>query len=165
MLSVILTATALAATAGLLLGILAQRCRPAREPLVERIHSLLPHTQCGRCTFTGCRPYAEAIAAGTAQINQCPPGGDATMQALAQLLNREPTAVDPKYGPVHATRIVARIDESRCIGCALCIPACPVDAIVGAQKFMHTVRVSQCTGCELCLPVCPVSCIEMHPIQ
>src|SRR5262249_21923709 len=118
-------------------------------------------TQCGRCTFTGCKPYATALAQGEADINQCPPGGDATAAALASLLGREPRTVDPKFGIVPAHRVVAFIDEAACIGCAKCILACPVDAIVGASKFMHTVVAADCTGCELCIAPCPVDCIAM----
>jgi electron transport complex protein RnfB len=139
-----------------------RRERHAVDPrLVERINSLLPQTQCGRCTFTGCNPYATALARGEADINQCPPGGDATAAALANLLGRQARKVDPRFGFVPAHRVVARIDEAACIGCAKCILACPVDAIVGASKFMHTVVAADCTGCELCIPPCPVDCIEM----
>lgn len=129
--------------------------------LVARIDCLLPQTQCGRCTFPGCQPYAAALARGAADTDQCPPGGDRTAQALAHLLGREVKPVDPRFGIAHSAR-VAWIDEARCIGCAKCIPACPVDAIVGAAKFMHTVIAGQCTGCELCIAPCPVDCIEMR---
>jgi len=131
--------------------------------LVERINDLLPQTQCGRCTFKGCKPYATAVARGEADINQCPPGGDGTAAALADLLGREPKRVDPKFGIMPLRAEVAWIDEPACIGCTKCIQACPVDAIVGASKFMHTVIAAQCTGCELCIPPCPVDCIEMRP--
>jgi electron transport complex protein RnfB len=131
--------------------------------LIESIDSLLPQTQCGRCTFAGCKPYATAIARGAADINQCPPGGQGTVVALASLLRREARPVDPKFGVVPNVPTVALIDEAACIGCAKCIQACPVDAIVGAQKFMHTVIAAQCTGCELCILPCPVDCIEMRP--
>jgi Na+-translocating ferredoxin:NAD+ oxidoreductase subunit B len=130
--------------------------------LVARVDALLPQTQCTRCGYTGCRPYAAAIADGQAEINQCPPGGAATIQALAELLQRPALALNPQNGiegPVKA----AWIDESRCIGCARCLAPCPVDAIVGAQKFVHTVIAERCTGCELCLPPCPVDCIVMKP--
>lgn len=133
------------------------------QRLIESIDSLLPQTQCGRCTYAGCKPYATAIARGEADINQCPPGGQSTVAALAALLRREARPVDPKFGVVPNVPTVARIDEPACIGCAKCIQACPVDAIVGAQKFMHTVIAAQCTGCELCIPPCPVDCIEMRP--
>jgi len=155
-------AAGLAATIGAALGWAASRLRPDADPLVERIDALLPQTQCGQCRYPGCRPYAEAIATGTADIDRCPPGGEATVRALAALLGREPRPVDPQFGRTKP-RQVAVIDEERCIGCALCLPACPVDAIVGAPRFMHTVIEAQCTGCELCLPPCPVDCIELRP--
>jgi electron transport complex protein RnfB len=126
-----------------------------------RIDALLPQTQCTRCGYAGCSPYAAAIAAGEAEINQCPPGGAATIHALARLLNRPAPALNPVYG-IETPPRVAWIDESRCIGCARCLAPCPVDAIVGAQKYMHTVLTDRCTGCELCLPPCPVDCIEMR---
>jgi H+/Na+-translocating ferredoxin:NAD+ oxidoreductase subunit B len=130
------------------------------NPLAERIDELLPQTQCGRCGYAACRPYAEAIAAGEADINRCPPGGDETIGGLARLLKRDTIALDASRGaprPLH----VARIVEADCIGCTLCIAACPVDAIVGAQKRMHAVLASLCSGCELCVPACPVDCITM----
>jgi electron transport complex protein RnfB len=130
--------------------------------LAARIDELLPQTQCTRCGYPGCRPYAEAIAAGAAPINQCPPGGQATIEALAGLLDRPLLDLNPVFG-VEAPARIAFIDESRCIGCARCLAPCPVDAIVGAAKYMHTVLSSHCTGCELCLPPCPVDCIEMRP--
>ena len=137
--------------------------RPDDDALVERINALLPQTQCGRCTFAGCRPYARAIARGDADINQCPPGGDRTVLALAALTGRTAKPVDPRYGVTHVARMVAWIDEPACIGCTKCIQACPVDAIVGASRYMHTVIAAECTGCELCIPPCPVDCIEMRP--
>lgn len=130
--------------------------------LEARIDALLPQTQCTRCGFLGCSPYAAAIVSGEAQINQCPPGGQATIDALAALLDRPALPLNPANG-VEAPPRVAWIDESRCIGCARCLSPCPVDAIVGAQKYMHTVLADLCTGCELCLPPCPVDCIEMRP--
>jgi electron transport complex protein RnfB len=130
--------------------------------LVARIDGLLPQTQCTRCGFTGCRPYAAAIAAGEAAINQCPPGGSETIHALAALLSREFLPLNPHHGSEMPPQ-VAWIDESRCIGCARCLPPCPVDAIVGAAKLMHTVLAGRCTGCELCVAPCPVDCIEMRP--
>jgi electron transport complex protein RnfB len=128
---------------------------------VARIDALLPQTQCTRCGYAGCRPYAEAIAGGEAQINQCPPGGSQTIGTLAELLGRAPLPLNPVHGVETAPR-VAWIDESRCIGCARCLAPCPVDAIVGAAKYMHTVLSERCTGCELCLPPCPVDCIELR---
>ena len=132
--------------------------------LADDIDALLPQTQCTRCGYNGCKPYAEAIADGLAEINQCPPGGTATIQALATLLHREPLALNPLNG-VEGPDLVARIDEEICIGCAKCLPPCPVDAIVGARKQMHTVVASLCTGCELCIAPCPVDCIKMVPRQ
>jgi electron transport complex protein RnfB len=132
--------------------------------LADDIDALLPQTQCTRCGYNGCKPYAEAIADGLAEINQCPPGGTATIQALATLLHREPLPLNPLNG-VEGPDLVARIDEEICIGCAKCLPPCPVDAIVGARKQMHTVVASLCTGCELCIAPCPVDCIKMVPRQ
>lgn len=135
----------------------------ARARLIERINDVLPQTQCGRCTFAGCRPYATALAEGSADINQCPPGGDSTAEALATLLGRPPKRVDPEFGIMPSVPMVAWIDEPACIGCTKCIQACPVDAIIGASRYMHTVIAADCTGCELCIPPCPVDCIEMRP--
>jgi electron transport complex protein RnfB len=133
------------------------------EALAAEIDRLLPQTQCSKCGYDGCHPYARAIAAGMADFNQCPPGGNAGANKLAELLGRETKPLNPDYGTERA-RAVAYIDETRCIGCTLCIQACPVDAIVGASKLMHTVIAAQCTGCDLCLPPCPVDCIEMVPL-
>src|SRR5215469_6649368 len=126
------------------------------------IDALLPQTQCTRCGYPGCQPYAEAIAAGLAGINQCPPGGAATIGALATLLGRAPLPLNPANG-TEGPELVALIDEEVCIGCARCLPPCPVDAIVGASKQMHTVVLALCTGCELCVAPCPVDCIAMVP--
>ena len=128
--------------------------------LINRIDACLPQTQCTRCGYPRCIDYAEAVAHGQAKINQCPPGGMTTINKLAQLLSRPVEPLDPKYG-AHTPRVRAIIDESRCIGCTLCIDVCPVDAIVGANKRMHTVIAEHCTGCELCLPPCPVDCIDL----
>jgi len=133
------------------------------NPLVRRLDALLPQTQCTKCGYAGCRPYAEAMAAGEADINQCPPGGDATVAGLAEALGRAAKPLNPENGVYRAPQ-VAVIHESICIGCTKCIQACPVDAIVGASKLMHTVIASWCTGCELCLPPCPVDCIELVPV-
>lgn len=146
---------------GALLGYAARRYRVETDPVVERINALLPQTQCGQCGYPGCRPYAEAIAAGDA-INKCPPGGEATIAGLADLLNVTALPLDEDYGRAEP-RKVAFIREAECIGCAKCIPACPVDAILGAPKFTHTVIASECTGCDLCIEPCPVDCIEMVP--
>ena len=128
----------------------------------DDIDALLPQTQCTRCGYQGCRPYAEAIARGEAAINQCPPGGTATIARLAALLLRDALPLNPANG-VEGPALVALIDESTCIGCAKCLPPCPVDAIVGARKQMHTVIAALCTGCELCIAPCPVDCISMVP--
>lgn len=130
--------------------------------LVERIDALLPQTQCTKCGYDGCLPYAQAIADGTAPINRCPPGGDDGIAALATLLDTPPMPLDLSRGEP-GPLLVARINETHCIGCTLCIKACPVDAIVGANKRMHTVLTDWCTGCDLCIPPCPVDCIEMVP--
>ncbi|MBI5910464.1 MAG: electron transport complex subunit RsxB [Betaproteobacteria bacterium] len=131
--------------------------------LAEQIDALLPQTQCAKCGYSACMPYAEAIAAGEADINQCPPGGEALIRKLARLLRREEKRLNPVNG-AERRRTVARIDEARCIGCTLCIRACPVDAIVGAARCMHTVIAELCTGCDLCVPPCPVDCIAMLPL-
>jgi len=128
--------------------------------LIDAIDALLPQTQCTKCGYQGCRPYAEAIARGEADINQCPPAGADGIRKLAQLLGRSQKTLNPANG-VEKPRTAALIDESRCIGCMLCIHACPVDAIVGSPKQMHTVLTGFCTGCDLCVPPCPVDCIEM----
>jgi electron transport complex protein RnfB len=131
--------------------------------LAQRIDALLPQTQCTQCGYDGCRPYAEALAAGTVDINRCPPGGEEGVARLATLLGRAPKPLDPECGPYRAPQ-VAVIDEAVCIGCTKCIQACPVDAIVGASKLMHTVIASWCTGCERCIPPCPVDCIVLEPV-
>ncbi len=128
--------------------------------LAEKIDALLPQTQCTQCGYQGCMPYAEAIAAGGADINRCPPGGDAGIAALAALLSRSALPLDISFG-LHQPYRIAVIDEDTCIGCAKCLPPCPTDAIIGASKFMHTVVASLCTGCELCIAPCPVDCIRM----
>jgi electron transport complex protein RnfB len=134
---------------------------PMRDaPLVDRIDTLLPQTQCRRCGEDGCRPYAQAVAAGRAPINRCPPGGPATLAAMAALLHVPPLPIDRSRGDQQPLA-TAFIDEAVCIGCTLCIQACPTDAIVGAARLMHTVIADRCTGCELCLPPCPVDCIAM----
>lgn len=134
------------------------------ESLIRRIDDALPQTQCKQCGYDGCRPYAEAIAQGQADINQCPPGGAAGIERLASLLHRPYLALNPAHG-IHKPKVVALIDEEKCIGCTLCIQACPVDAILGASKRMHTVISQACTGCELCLPPCPVDCISLPPAE
>ena len=131
--------------------------------MIDQINAILPQTQCRQCGFQGCRPYAEAIATGVADINQCPPGGDEGVSELARLLNLEPKPLNPTFGQ-QKPKSVAFIIEQDCIGCVKCIVACPVDAILGAAKFMHTVIASECTGCELCIAPCPVDCIVMKPL-
>ena len=148
---------------GLLLGFAAVRFKVEGDPIVDKIDAILPQTQCGQCGYAGCRPYAEAIAAGEADINQCPPGGENGIVALAELLGRDPKPLNPDNG-IEKPKMVAVIDEQNCIGCTLCIQACPVDAILGAAKHMHTVIDRECTGCELCLAPCPVDCIDMVPV-
>ena len=132
--------------------------------LSQRINALLPQTQCTKCGYQGCEPYAQAIASEGAAINRCPPGGDEGIVALANLLERPVVAPDSECG-THQPLQVAVIDEQFCIGCTLCIQACPVDAIIGASKLMHTVLPEQCTGCDLCVAPCPVDCISMVPVK
>lgn len=133
------------------------------QQLADRIDAILPQTQCAQCGYHGCRPYAEAIACGEAQINQCPPGGAAGIAKLAALLDRPVLPLNPA-NEVEKTRMLARVIEAECIGCTKCIQACPVDAIVGAAKLMHSVLTDDCTGCELCVPACPVDCIVLEPM-
>lgn len=148
---------------GLLLGYATVRFHVSGDPVVDQIDAILPQQQCGKCGYPGCRPYAEAIAKGEADINQCPPGGEVGILALANLLDREPKPFNAEHS-LEKLHLLARIDESICIGCTLCIQACPVDAILGAPKQMHTVIAQECTGCELCVAPCPVNCIEMIPV-
>jgi electron transport complex protein RnfB len=164
MITAIVTIAGLATLFGLILGYSAIRFRVEGDPIADQIDALLPQTQCGQCSYAGCRPYAEAIAAGEAEINRCPPGGEATMIALAELLGRDPVPLADAEA-AEKPKSVAYIVEEECIGCTLCIQACPVDAILGAAKQMHTVIAEECTGCELCLPPCPVECIHMHPLE
>ena len=131
---------------------------------VDTVNALLPQTQCRRCGFDACRPYAEALVRGETDINRCPPGGEVTVAALARALGRPPVPLDPACGP-SGPRETARIVESECIGCTVCIRACPVDAIIGARKWMHAVLESECTGCGLCVEPCPVDCIVMVPAR
>jgi electron transport complex protein RnfB len=133
---------------------------PSAADLADRLDAVLPQTQCTKCGYAGCRPYAEAIATGRAEINQCPPGGAAGIAKLSRITGRPVVALNPANG-VEAPLRVAVIDEALCIGCTLCIQACPVDAILGAPKRMHTVLAALCTGCDLCIPPCPMDCIAM----
>ncbi len=164
MLVSVIVLTLLGIVFGLGLGWAAIHLRVISDPVVERIDALLPQTQCGQCGYPGCRPYAEAVSSLEADINQCPPGGETCIRALADLLGREPKPLNPANGKEKA-RTVVLIDEQRCIGCTLCIQACPVDAIVGATKQMHTVIENECTGCDLCLPPCPVDCIDVIHLE
>ena len=147
---------------GALLGYASIRFKVEGNPIVDQIDALLPQTQCGQCSYPGCRPYAEAIANGEA-INKCPPGGENTISALAALLDVEALPLDAEHGE-EQSKSVAYIREEECIGCTKCIQACPVDAILGAAKQMHTVISAECTGCDLCVEPCPVDCIDMIPI-
>lgn len=149
---------------GIVLAFAAIRFKVEGNPLVEQVDALLPQTQCGQCGHPGCRPYAQAIVDGEA-INRCPPGGQKTIDALAHLLGVEAPSLDAEHGVARDLPYVAYIREDECIGCTKCIQACPVDAIVGAAKLMHTVIISECTGCDLCIEPCPVDCIEMRPLK
>lgn len=162
-LTAILALGILAALLGLVLGLAARSIRVEGNKVEEQIDALLPQTQCAQCGYPGCRPYAKAIAAGEADINLCAPGGDAAIRALADLLGREVKPMAHDVDPDESA-VVAVVDEPRCIGCTLCIQACPVDAIVGAPRQMHTVIAAECTGCKLCLPPCPVDCIDLAPL-
>lgn len=165
MLSAILTLGLLAGLFGLLLGFAAKKFKIEGDPLVDNIDKILPQTQCGQCGFPGCRPYATAIANDEADINCCPPGGETTIVALADLLGREAKPLDSEKSTAPPEPRVALIDESTCIGCTLCIQACPVDAIIGAAKQMHSIFDKECTGCELCIAPCPVDCIAMVAVE
>ncbi len=154
----------LAAVFGAILGFAAVKYKVEGDPLVEQIDELLPQTQCGQCGYPGCRPYAQAIADGD-EINKCPPGGQSTINTLANLLGVEATGLDEEHGETSAVKKVAFIREDECIGCTKCIQACPVDAILGAAKQMHTVIGSECTGCDLCVEPCPVDCIDMPSVK
>jgi electron transport complex protein RnfB len=149
---------ALALVIGTLLARASARLQADDSSEVERINALLPQTQCGQCGFPGCRPYAEALLTGSAEIDQCPPGGAATARALGELLGNR----DLGHMPGAPAASVAFIDEPACIGCTRCVEVCPVDAIIGAAQFTHTVIAADCTGCELCIPVCPVDCIRLQ---
>jgi electron transport complex protein RnfB len=149
---------------GALLGFAAEKFKIEGDPVIEQIDELLPQTQCGQCGFPGCRPYAESIADGDA-INKCPPGGQATINAIANLLDVPAPTLDEEHGEASEIKTVAYIREDECIGCTKCIQACPVDAILGAAKLMHTVIADECTGCDLCVEPCPVDCIDMLPVE
>lgn len=153
----------LSAVFGAILGFAAVRFKVEGNPIVDQIDELLPQTQCGQCGYPGCRPYAQAIAGGDA-INKCPPGGQATIDALANLLAVPAPSLDEEHGEASEVKKVAFIREDECIGCTKCIQACPMDAILGAAKHMHTVIADECTGCDLCVEPCPVDCIDMIPV-
>lgn len=162
MIEAILIFVGLAILFGLLLGYASIRFKVEGDPMAEQIDKILPQTQCGQCGYPGCKPYAEALSKGETEVNLCIPGGHEVMIQISEITGLEPKemdadAVEPK------PKETAYIDEDLCIGCVLCIKACPVDAIVGATKLMHTVIQQECTGCEKCVPVCPVDCIEMLP--
>ncbi|AST68885.1 electron transport complex subunit RsxB [Kosakonia cowanii] len=149
---------------GLILGYASRRFAVEDDPVVERIDELLPQSQCGQCGYPGCRPYAEAVGTQGEKINRCAPGGEAVMQKIATLLNVDPQPIDGDADTLEPVRMLAIIDESNCIGCTKCIQACPVDAIVGATRAMHTVISDLCTGCNLCVDPCPTQCIDLRPV-
>ncbi|MDJ0927633.1 MAG: electron transport complex subunit RsxB [Gammaproteobacteria bacterium] len=161
MIAAVLVVGSLTAIIGVALSLAAARLPADRDTLTRRIDALLPQTQCGQCGYAGCRPYAEAIANGDAAINQCAPGGDLTIRAVAELLGQTPRPLNPVYGE-HRGPLVATIDEAACIGCLRCLEVCPVDAILGAPRHLHTVLNDLCTGCELCIAPCPVDCISLE---
>jgi electron transport complex protein RnfB len=163
LIAILLLAT-LAIIFGAILGFAAVRFKVEGNPIVDQIDNLLPQTQCGQCSYPGCKPYAEAIAAGE-NINKCPPGGESTIIALADLLGVDPEPLDAEHGAEKDIPMVAIIREDECIGCTKCIQACPIDAIMGAAKQMHTVITDECTGCDLCVEPCPVDCIDMVPVE
>lgn len=163
-LSAVIALSLLAASFGAILGFAAVKFKVEGDPLVDQVDALLPQTQCGQCGHPGCRPYAEGIVKGNEAINKCPPGGQATINALAALLDIEAPTLDEEHG-VEDVKKVAFIREDECIGCTKCIQACPVDAILGAAKQMHTVIAAECTGCDLCVEPCPVDCIDMIPVE
>ncbi len=162
--SALIALIGLALVFGAILGFAAVRFKLEGDPIVQQIDDLLPQTQCGQCGYPGCRPYAQAIANGDA-INKCPPGGQSTINALANLLDVEAPSPDEEHGEESEVKTVAYIREDECIGCTKCLQACPVDAILGAAKQMHTVIVDECTGCDLCVEPCPVDCIDMLPVE
>ncbi len=155
---------ALAVVFGGILGFAAVKFKVEGDPIVDQVDTLLPQTQCGQCGYPGCRPYAQAIANGDA-INKCPPGGQSTINAIADLLDVEAPTLDEEHGEESDVKKVAYIREDECIGCTKCIQACPMDAILGAAKQMHTVIADECTGCDLCVEPCPVDCIDMIPVE
>ncbi|WP_087016322.1 electron transport complex subunit RsxB [Thaumasiovibrio subtropicus] len=158
----VLALAVLAAIFGMILGFASIRFKVEADPIVDQIDAILPQTQCGQCGYPGCRPYAEAIANGD-EINKCPPGGQPTIEKLADLMGVE--ATDSAHDDEKSKKTVAFIHEDECIGCTKCIQACPVDAIIGGTKAVHTVIKDECTGCDLCVDPCPTDCIEMIPVN
>lgn len=156
--------TLLALLFGLLLGYASRRFAVEEDPIVDKIDDLLPQSQCGQCGYPGCRPYAEAVGNNGERINRCAPGGEAVMNKIATLLNVDPQPIGDDGQTAESVRMLAIIDEANCIGCTKCIQACPVDAIVGATRAMHTVVSDLCTGCNLCVDPCPTQCIELRPV-
>ena len=163
MLEAIIIFIGLALLFGLLLGYASIRFKIEGNPVAERIDKILPQTQCGQCGFPGCKPYAEALANGETEVNLCIPGGREVMIEISEITGLEPKEME-ETEEEDKPKEIAYIDEDLCIGCVLCIKECPVDAILGATKLMHTVIKQECTGCEKCVPVCPVDCIDMRPI-
>lgn len=161
--SALVAMVGLALLFGAVLGFAAIQFKVEGEPIVDQLDNLLPQTQCGQCGYPGCRPYAQAIADGEA-INKCPPGGQGTINDIADLLGVPAPSLDEEHGVEEDVKKVAYIREDECIGCTKCIQACPVDAILGAAKHMHTVIATECTGCDLCVEPCPVDCIDMVPV-
>ena len=163
MIEAILIFVGLAILFGLLLGYASIKFKVEGNPVAERVDKILPQTQCGQCGFPGCKPYAEALAKGETEVNLCVPGGHEGMIQIAEITGLEPKEMET-VEEEHKAKEVAKINEDLCIGCVLCIKECPVDAILGATKLMHTVIEKECTGCEKCIPVCPVDCIDMVPL-
>lgn len=149
---------------GLVLGYASRRFQVEEDPVVEQVEAMLPQSQCGQCGYPGCRPYAEAVSLNGEKINKCVPGGEAMMLKLAEKLNVDPQPLDGDDAVRKPERQVAWIDEANCIGCTKCIQSCPVDAIVGSTKAVHTVVSDLCTGCDLCVAPCPTDCIELRPV-
>ncbi|MBF0371574.1 MAG: electron transport complex subunit RsxB [Magnetococcales bacterium] len=160
MIEAVLSMSGMALVAGVGLGFAAKKFHVESDPMVDKLDEALPATNCGNCGYPGCRPYAEALMGGGVEINLCSPGGKATMEMLASILGVEPAAMEEDEGPT-----LAFIWEEKCIGCTACIKACPVDAIVGANKQSHTVIAAECTACKACIEPCPVDCITMEPVE